>query len=1148
MKTFKKMLCIVLSIMMAFSCISVAASAEGTETVKSSFQYYSSKSDTYNAEATLDKVDEVLAGLNGGKGIYFELVEGISVDLRSVTALCGTLDLLRRFLVVDNIFDVTTTALIKAALGQLGDDINLKNWTTGMSRTGDDVKILRNLITFLSDNSKVVSGIIKGNYDMGVVNNFVNLNDILGADGVSGLVKELLIGIVYKDGTPEFTNAYNTYKNNIDEFIYGPLLSKFTDKYLPGFTMNADSTVEDLICLAADISIDKYLIDVVKKLDVDLAGSDIAALKALSGVVNLKGSTYNLDGLRLDLSKPLLDQLNGVLGTVAKQMVPGFTGWIEGGYENIGTNLENTLKYVGIRSGLIPDADDMSAEEIAVAVAKILFTNSDFGAYDDGLAECDSLEEMATRVLINTSYELGTGVVYDDTVSYLEVAGDLFAFWAYDYFEIKDLSGKAYLPGGGKDIFEVASFYLNYFLFDKGGASVMGLSVSKGDSVFTKIDKILDYFGETKTKGVSFDSEEFLLGSDDSKGLLEAIFSYDMDSILGLTVVAALNAAGDLSAVEFLYKAMQYFCNNWAGKTVLPEYGEKAFTTALSNANIGNTVSAVLTTLNSRNNAVITLVTFTAALILKGEDLVYTVNEASVNDCVATGTVVYPDGTVKVDGNALTYGKDFIISTKSDLPGETNAVIKFIGMYSGSVERNVNIALAPVSAVNFMSDVSTVKLVWGKVPCADGYNIYLLRNGNYEKLNAELITGTELYINNLAFATEYSIKVEAVRNGYGASEAKEVKVATTPAKVDVKTVKYLTDASRARFVWTAVPGATHYKLEKYIAGKNKWEQALITDKTDVIISGLESYTQYSFRISALKKTSDGTYAAAAPVSVTVKTTIGAVTDTSVSYTSNSITIKWAAVKNAQAYEVLQYVGGKWKSIAAVTGTSYKATGLKTATKYHYAVRAAVKENGKWIKGGHKIISQYTGLAKPTTFKVMGTNATAAKIAWTKVANAKGYEVFQYKNSKWVSLGITKNTSVTINGLPSGTNSYFKVRAVTTVDGKYHYGDVAGHVTALTLPAKATGLKTTQRKQTSITLTWNKLTGVSGYQIFRLHNGKWVSLGMTTGLKWTDTKSLTKGTNYQYRVRGVQKIGSKYYYGAASDILKTSTPLMNITLT
>lgn len=1133
MKTFKKTLCVMLSIVMAFSCLTIAASAEGGETVKSSFKYYSSKSDAYNTKITLDKLDEVLKDADICEVVELGSKE-LEFDLRNINALCNTLD--------EYIGIIRLATFVGGGL--LGDlkNLNLKGWEEGMQRPGDDTLILNELIDLVAVNRGLVGKICDGTIDLGVFAEFIDLKDLLGDDGVSGMLKELLLGVVYKDGTTEFNNAYNTYKNDIDAFIYGPLLSKFANDYLPGFTMNAGSTVEEVISTAFSISVDKYLINEVKKININLAGYASPSIRALSGLVNLNGSSYDLSGLKLDSSKPLLDQLNGVVGALAKQVVPSYNGWENGGYDKIDTNLKNLLAYVGIQSGLIPQASSMTLEEIVIEGVRIILSNADLGSYATDVEKCDSIEEMFTVFLRNVSYDLGVGVIYDEDDSYLVILGDMFAYWACSLFEIKDLNGKAYYPGGGKDVYEVANYFMNYFLFEKGTAGFMGLNTSKDESVFVKIDKILDYFGETKAKGVSFDSEEF------QKDILDAVFSCDIDTVLELTVVPAINNAGDVSAVEFLYKSVQYYVNNWAGKTLFPAYRDKAFTNALSNESIANIVSVLLETVNSRRAAFITLATFTVGLIFEGEAVSYNVTEVDVEPCVATGTVLYPEATVKLDGKALTQGKDYVVTVNSRVPGEAKATVKFMGMYEGSVERNINIGLAAVDKVSFLSNTKTVKLVWNAVPCADGYNVLMLKNGNYEKLNTEIITGKEFYINNLVTATEYSLKVEAVRSGYGASAAKEIKVATTPATVNAATIKTLTDSSRARFVWGAVENATHYKLEKYVAGANKWEEVLITDKTDVTVSGLDGYTAYSFRISALKKTSDGNYASAAPVSVNVKTTIGAVTKVSVSYTSNSITLKWDPVTNAQVYQVLQNVGGKWQSIAVVNGTSYKATGLKVATKYQYAVRAAVKENGKWIMGGHKIVEQYTGLAKPKTFKVMATNANAAQIGWTSVANAAGYEVFQYVSGKWVSKGITKKTTVTISGLPSGTKSYFRVRAVTTVNGKYHYGDATDYVTALTLPGKVTGLKTTQRKQTSITLTWNKVTGASGYQIFRLHNGSWVSLGTTTSNKYTDTKSLKKGTDYQYRVRAVQKVGTAYKYGAASDTLKTSTPYMNITLT
>lgn len=1136
MKTLKKSLCVILSILMAFSCLSIVSFAEG-ETVTSSFKYYAEKNDAYNAKVTLDKVDELLKKAN----IYEEVTVTSSIkfviDLRSVNALCGTIDkyegLIRAVLLADP---------FGLVLGDL-KDINLRTWEDGMTRTTDDVKIIKELIELVAANKGLVSGICDATLDLGVFENYINLSEIFGPDGVSGMLKELLIGIVYQEGTAEYNNAYNKYKNNFDAFLYGDLLSKYTNTYLPGFTMSEDSTIENVICNAFDIAIDKYVVDLVKKLNVDLATSSQPVFKALDGIVNLKGSTYDLSGVKLDSSKSLLSQINGVVGAVVKQMVPAYTGWTDGNYDKLADNLEAAVKYVATQSGLIANAGAMSFEEVIVKAAVLVFESNDFGYWDDGLKACATVEEMITRLLLNVADHVDMGVTYSDDEDYLVILGDMFAYWFYDYFNVTDLNGKPYQAGGGKDLFEVANYFMNYFLFGKGTAALSGLSTTKGESIFTKVDKILDYFGETKAKGVSFDSKKFIYGTASEKGILEAILTLDIESILELTLVPALNTAGDVSAVEFLYKTVQYGVNNWAGKTLFPKYQKKAFNNALSNQSIANMASVLLEVANARKDSLVSVAVFTIGLIFEGEPVVYTVDEATIEDCVATGERVAPKATVVLSGKTLTNGVDYIVSTRAVTPGTAKATIKLLGVYEGKLERSFNVTFGSVTSVDYLSNSNSAKLVWGKVPFADGYNIYLNKNDTYERVNDELITNSEFMLSGLAGATDYSVKLEAVSSAYGTSQAKEINLATSPDAIS-SGIKTATDASRARFVWTAVKGATHYRIEKYV-GSNKWEEVQVTDKTDVIISGLDSYTEYNFRITALKKSLDGKYVASTPVSVKVKTALGAIEKLSTAYTSTSITLKWNAVKNAQKYQVLQNVGGKWKSVRVFDAktTSYKITGLKPATKYTYAVRAAVSENGKWIFGGYKTVAQYTGLAVPTNFKVVATNANAAKISWSKVANAKGYEVFQYVSGKWASKGMTKNTSATIKGLPSGQKSYFRVRAVTTLNGKYHYSDATAYITALTLPAQVTGVKLVVRSTNSISFSWNKVTGASGYQIFRWHNGKWVSLGMTTKLNYTDSKSMSKGVEYQYRVRAVQKVGSSYKYGAASATFKAKTTLV-----
>ncbi len=63
--------------------------------------------------------------------------------------------------------------------------------------------------------------------------------------------------------------------------------------------------------------------------------------------------------------------------------------------------------------------------------------------------------------------------------------------------------------------------------------------------------------------------------------------------------------------------------------------------------------------------------------------------------------------------------------------------------------------------------------------------------------------------------------------------------------------------------------------------------------------------------------------------------------------SGKVTLKWNAVDGATKYQVLLYTDGKYKSVKTLTKTSLTISGLKSGTKYKYAVRAYV--GGKWTK-------------------------------------------------------------------------------------------------------------------------------------------------------------------------------------------------------
>ncbi len=1303
MKTLKRTLCLMLSIIMALSCLSVAAAAVEGDKFTSTLKTATTVTNKESAKLTLDEIDKILASQNNGEGIYFPLVESlnINVDLRDVNGLCSTLDLLKRALEVDNALDYLTTKAIKAALGQFGDDINLKNWPTGMKRTGDDIAILRGLLGFMGDNNKVVSGILKGNYDMGVINNFIDINELLGPDGISRLLKEAIIGALYDTGSDEFTAAYNTYKDDMDAFIYGKLLPSFIEGTLPGLTISSTSTIDSLLIDIYNICLEKYIKPELMELNIDISNSTIPELKALSGVLNLKGSTYDYSTLTYSHDKTLKQQINTVIGAYVKNIMPAYDGWAAGGYDVFNTNIENAVKYIASVSGIKGD----TLEEIGIETTLLIIKNNDFGEFEAGLENCTTPEELAAAFLINAANDIGIGVSYTGNESYLVVAGDILASWAYDNFAFTDYNGKAYRPGGGKDVFEVANYLANYFLFDRAGAGVLGLSVTKTESVFSKIDKIADYFGETKAKGVNFDSESFF------NGLIDGMFTLDIGALIELTIIPILDNAGPVRAEEFIYKSVQYFLNNWANRTLFPAYQSKAFTNALSNTSIGNMAEALLAMISERKTDFVTLLTFVAAVMLKTDTTEYAV-DATMQNFTATGKAITPKATVKANGKTLTENTDYIIlADKAVTPGTYKATVKGIGLYSGEFEKSFTVSMPAVSSISYSSPTtSSVKLSWNKPLYADSYtvSIYDSSKKNYKEI-ASGITSTSYTVKGLDAGKEYKLRVQAVSSVYGKSEAKEITAYTVPSAVTKLTAT--PTASSVKLSWSAVTGATHYKIESYsskkwksvtttsktsytisdlsdytsytyrvtalkklsdgtylaaspveiktktllgttsslktsatsstitltwskvngaekyevlqyknskwepvgtttkttykisklsagtqykfrvraVVGKStygsakeasaytlpaavsssklkatatassiklswsavssathykierysskKWKTVTTTSKTSYTIIGLSSYTSYTYRVTALKKLSDGTYLAASPVEIKAKTLLGTTSSLKSSATSSTMTLTWSKVSGAEKYQVRQYTGGKWKTVATTSKTTYKVSKLKANTKYKFSVRAVV---GKSTYGSAKEISAYTLLATPTKVKVSSTTATTAKLTWSKVSGASSYEVYAYLSGKWTKVATSKKTSATVKELPSGTKTKLKVRAVS----KNVKSAFSSEVSALTLVAKVSSLKTSQRKTNSITLTWKKTTGATSYEIYRYTNGKWKKIGTTKSTSYTDSKSLSKGTEYQYKVRAVQKVSKKTTrYGDYSSVLKAKTTII-----
>ena len=167
-----------------------------------------------------------------------------------------------------------------------------------------------------------------------------------------------------------------------------------------------------------------------------------------------------------------------------------------------------------------------------------------------------------------------------------------------------------------------------------------------------------------------------------------------------------------------------------------------------------------------------------------------------------------------------------------------------------------------------------------------------------------------------------------------------------------------------------------------------------------------------------------------------------------------------------------------------------------------------------------------------TSKITSTESdSAVKLTWNKVKGATGYRVYLYntKTKKYEKAGDTTGTSYTVKKLKSGTTYKLAVKAYTKVGKKVYWASSYTEITTATKPA-APAVKTKAGSK-KVTLSWEKVRGATGYQIYMMNSeGKFEKIATTKELKYVKT-GLKKGSTYSFRVRAYKKLDSKTLYSS-----------------
>ena len=159
-------------------------------------------------------------------------------------------------------------------------------------------------------------------------------------------------------------------------------------------------------------------------------------------------------------------------------------------------------------------------------------------------------------------------------------------------------------------------------------------------------------------------------------------------------------------------------------------------------------------------------------------------------------------------------------------------------------------------------------------------------------------------------------------------------------------------------------------------------------------------------------------------------------------------------------------------------------------------------------------------------------ADSVSLTWTPVFGAEGYEIYNENN---ILIAKTAELSYTHTDLDAITTYQYKIRPYMSSDGATYYGGFSNLVQAQTSIKKP--VITLKAKKKAAVVSWKKIKGVSGYEIYRSTKKKKGYKKIKTAkkaaiVKYTN-KKLTKKKKYYYKIRAYKIVDGKKVYSSYS---------------
>lgn len=267
---------------------------------------------------------------------------------------------------------------------------------------------------------------------------------------------------------------------------------------------------------------------------------------------------------------------------------------------------------------------------------------------------------------------------------------------------------------------------------------------------------------------------------------------------------------------------------------------------------------------------------------------------------------------------------------------------------------------------------------------------------------------------------------------------------------------------------------------------------------------------------------------------------------------SEITLKLQKVSTSDAGVVLPT--GAAKPVAISDKGTYKeaeraiiwdkATDVPSSFTYTYQITGSKQVVTVTVNVDKtEMVSNVLSLDKVATLTTASKAYNKVTLTWSGVDGATGYRVYRSTSktsgfTKIKSITTSSKVTYTNSNVSCGTTYYYKVRAYRLVDGNYYFGAYSPVVSAKAKPATPGSFKAAKSTRTKVKVTWKKVTGASGYRIYRSTSktGGFSSIKtVKSGASTSYVKKTTRNKTYYYKMRAYTTVNGKKVWGAYTTV-------------